>query len=451
MGVKEKTLRRIFTGFILRIGIEIIIGGLIVAALFIFALDYGYILPANYSEQYAKKVMEQAQQQDYAGDFIDNIQDYVTYYWVDDGGIVTRSNRSRSTGKTFRIDTKNSFLTGRKYYLKETFIDGTLYLEYYVRSCYPSTFLNHYFLCPAYATGLFVFLMILFIVILNIRRLERLFQQELRPLGEAAERISIDNLDVEIAHSKVMEVQRVVDSFLKMKDELTDSLEREWKAQQNRRAQIAALAHDLKTPLTVILGNLDLLSETGVTEEQRQMIETSIEEVKHSEDYIGILVDMVKNTGVVEIERVPIELKAFFLRIENQAQVLCENKNIQLQVSYKLEEKAYPGDQGRLERAIMNLISNAIDYSPNNGLVELDVVLKDSILSIAVRDQGSGFSEEMLRSGVGLFKMGDSSRSSKRHYGIGLYMVENTAKLHNGRLLISNRKEGGAEAKIILK
>ena len=451
MGVKEKTLRRIFTGFILHIGVEIIIGGLIVAALFIFALDYGYILPANYSEQYAKGVMEQAQQQDYVGGYIENIQDYVTYYWVDDSGIVTQSNQSRSIGKTFRVVAKNSFLTGRNYYLKETFIDGTLYLEYYVRSCYPSTFLNRYFLCPAYATGLFVFLMVLFIVIRNIRRLERLFQQELRPLGEAAERISINNLDVEIANSRVVEVQRVVDSFLKMKNELTDSLEREWKAQQNRRAQIAALAHDLKTPLTVILGNLDLLSETGVTEEQRQMIETSIGEVKHSEDYIGILVDMAKNTGEVEIERVPIELKTFFARIESQAHVLCENKKIQLQISYHLEEATYSGDQGRLERAILNLISNAIDYSPDSGIVEVDVTLKDAVLSISICDQGAGFSEEMLRSGVELFKMGEPSRSSKKHYGIGLYMAENTAKLHNGKLLISNRKEGGAEVKIILK
>lgn len=451
MGVKKKSLRHIFTGFILRIGIEMIIGGAIIALLFIFALDYGYILPANYSEQYAKTIMEQADQQDYAGDVVKDIEDYITYFIVDDGDIVIQSNQLRSVGKPVRETPKTGFMAGRNYLIKKEFQDGTLYLEYYLRSSYPSAFLNRYFLCPEYATALFALILILLIVIRNIRRLERLFQQELRPLGEAAERISIDNLDVDIVPSTITEVQRVVDSFLKMKNELSDSLVREWQAQRNRRAQIAALAHDLKTPLTVILGNLDLLSETNITEEQRQMIETSIGEVKHSEDYIGILVDMAKNTGEVELQRVPIVLKSFFDYIEAKALVLCENKKIRLQANYQLADTTYSGDRDSIERAIMNLISNAIDFSPEGGRVEIDVMSENGMLTMAVRDQGEGFSEDLLHSGVGLFKMGETSRSSKKHFGIGLYMAENTAKLHNGSLLISNREEGGAEVKIILE
>ena len=451
MGIKEKSLRSVFSGFILRIGGEMIVGGGIIAILFVLALDYGFILPANYSEQYAKTIMERTQQMDYAKDIVEDIQDYINYYLVDDNNIVIQSNQSRSLGHTIRFASKNSFFSGRSYVLKESFTDGTLYLEYYIRSCYPSTFLNRYFLCPEYATGLIAFILVLFIVIRNVRRLEGMFQRELRPLGDAAERISLDNLDVDIGSSSITEIQCIVNSFLKMKTELAESLGREWQAQRSRREQIAALAHDLKTPLTVILGNLDLLLETGVTEDQRQMIDSSIDEVKRSEDYIGILVDMAKNTGEVELHPVPIELNSFFSEIEIKARVMCEKKKIHLQARYQITDTTYIGDQDRLERAIMNLISNAIDYSPESGVVELNVNTEDGRLSISICDQGEGFSEEMLHSGVELFKMGESSRCSKKHYGIGLYMADNTAKLHHGRLLISNRKEGGAETKLILE
>ena len=450
MGVKkEKSLRRIFMGFIIRVGVEMIAGGLLLAGVFILSLYRGWIYPANFSEQYANNVMEELQSVDEAGPVVENIQDYLNYYFVNTDGKIIATNNSKSMGKTVDPTPRNGIITGRTFWLNQEFSDGTLYLEYYMRSCYKSTFLNRHFLCPAYATGFFAFIIVFSIVIVNVGRLERFFKGE--SLGAAAQQISLDNLDVEISSSSITEVQRVVESFIKMKNELSNSLEREWQAQRNRRGQIAALAHDLKTPLTVILGNLDLLGETSVTEDQKEMIDVSIGEVKHCEDYIGILVDMAKNTADVKLQRTPISLEGLFNGIESKAKILGENKKVQIKSNHQWKDNIYSGDQNRVERAIMNLISNAIDFSPENSVVELDSVAENNTLTVTVRDQGPGFSEEMLRSGVELFKMGEDSRSSKKHYGIGLYMAENTAKLHNGQLLIANRKDGGAEIKIILK
>ena len=56
-----------------------------------------------------------------------------------------------------------------------------------------------------------------------------------------------------------------------------------------------------------------------------------------------------------------------------------------------------------------------------------------------------------MRGSAGLFKMGEASRSSKKHYGIGLYMAENTAKLHGGKLTIFNCSDGSAEVKMVLE
>ena len=102
MGVKQKSLRRVFTGFILRIALEMMIGGALLAGLFILAMFSGFILPANYYEQYANAVMEQAGQWENAADVIPDIEDYVTYYLVDDSRVVLMSNRSGSVGKELR-------------------------------------------------------------------------------------------------------------------------------------------------------------------------------------------------------------------------------------------------------------------------------------------------------------------------------------------------------------
>lgn len=76
---------------------------------------------------------------------------------------------------------------------------------------------------------------------------------------EATKEISEQNLDFEVGHSNIKEFEDVLCSFSSMKDNLKSSLEKQWNAEKLQREQIAALAHDLKTPLTVIQGNADLI------------------------------------------------------------------------------------------------------------------------------------------------------------------------------------------------
>ena len=92
---------------------------------------------------------------------------------------------------------------------------------------------------------------------------------QLSPLFEATRQVAEQNLDYEVGHSKIKEFEDVLCSFANMKDNLKISLEKQWNAEHLQREQIAALAHDLKTPLTVIQGNIDLINETELDDEQR--------------------------------------------------------------------------------------------------------------------------------------------------------------------------------------
>ena len=85
---------------------------------------------------------------------------------------------------------------------------------------------------------------------------------QLSPLFEAADKIAWQNLDFEVGHSKIKEFEDVLRSFSVMKNNLKTSLKKQWSVEQLQREKIAALAHDLKPPLTVIQGNIDLFRET---------------------------------------------------------------------------------------------------------------------------------------------------------------------------------------------
>ena len=78
-------------------------------------------------------------------------------------------------------------------------------------------------------------------------------------------------MQFEIGHSKIKEFEDVICSFEDMKNNLKLSLEQQWNAEQLQREQMAALAHDLKTPLTVIQGNVDLIRETKLTKNNNYM------------------------------------------------------------------------------------------------------------------------------------------------------------------------------------
>ena len=120
---------------------------------------------------------------------------------------------------------------------------------------------------------------------------------QLSPLFEATEKVAEQNLDFEVGHSKIKEFEDVLCSFSDMKNNLKLSLEKQWSAEQLQKEQIAALAHDLKTPLTVIQGNIDLISETELDDEQRLYAGYITESSGQMGVYIRTLIDISRTVA----------------------------------------------------------------------------------------------------------------------------------------------------------
>ncbi len=166
-----------------------------------------------------------------------------------------------------------------------------------------------------------------------------------------------------------------------MKDHLKISLERQWKTEQTQKEQIAALAHDLKTPLTVIQGNADLLTETNLDDEQRLYAGYVVESSGQMQSYIQTLIDISRAAVGYQLHIESIDLPAFMQHLFGYMESLCRTKEIRLQMNTVSLPQMLKFDRVLIERAIMNVISNGLDYSrkaerfvdvqSNNGFVEI--------------------------------------------------------------------------------
>ena len=100
-------------------------------------------------------------------------------------------------------------------------------------------------------------------------------------------------------------------------------------------------------------------------------------------------------------------------------------------------------------RAVMNIIKNAAEHTPNGKTITISVEEQGGELTFTVEDTGCGFTKEALLHGTEQFFMDDTSRSGGVHYGIGLFSAKSIAENHGGRILLTNsKKTGGAKVEI---
>jgi two-component system phosphate regulon sensor histidine kinase PhoR len=130
---------------------------------------------------------------------------------------------------------------------------------------------------------------------------------------------------------------------------------------------------------------------------------------------------------------------------------LAEQRGIRLEVSQR-GAISLQADRSRLHRALLNLIDNAVRYSPDGGVVAVELAQRGGWCQISVRDRGPGLSDDDLEHMFERFYRGDPSRvrSQRSGSGLGLAIVQQIAVTHGGRIQASNHPQGGACIELIL-
>ena len=334
----------------------------------------------------------------------------------------------------------------QKRYLLVTRENEYVVLQYYIGAQYTNEWMNKYLPSPDMLLIVLIAAGGIFVCLFLTTRFAKKLRLQLVPLFEATSEVTKQNLDFEVGHSNIKEFEDVLISFSHMKESLKASLEQQWKAEQMQKEQIAALAHDLKTPLTVIQGNADLISETELDEEQRLYAEYISSSSEQMQLYIRTLIDISRAATGYQLHMEDIDLPAYIKQLREQIDALCQTKKIGLQVEIEHLPAVLSVDKLLLERAIMNVVNNALDYSPQDSSISISMMGDNGSLKISVTDAGPGFSQEDLLHAEEQFYMADRSRSSNLHFGMGLFITKSIVQQHDGQLILSNsEKTGGAQ------
>ena len=337
----------------------------------------------------------------------------------------------------------------QKRYLLVTRENEYVVLQYYIGAQYTNEWMNEHLPSPDILLIVLIAAGGIFVCLLLTTKFAKKLRLQLVPLFEATSEVARQNLDFEVGHSNIKEFEDVLISFSHMKESLKASLEQQWEAEQMQKEQIAALAHDLKTPLTVIQGNADLICETELDKEQRLYVEYISSSSEQMQLYIHTLIDISRAATGYQLHMEDIDLPTYVEQLREQIDALCQTKKIGLQVQIEHLPAVLSMDKLLLERAIMNVVNNALDYSPQDSSILILMTGDKGSLQISVTDAGPGFSQEDLLHAEEQFYMADRSRSSNLHFGMGLFITKSIVQQHGGQLILSNsEKTGGAQVTI---
>lgn len=315
-------------------------------------------------------------------------------------------------------------------------------LRYYIESRFTAPWLPESFPSPEVITLVWVGFNALLVIVFLTSRFAKAVRLQISPLAEATENISKQNLDFDISHSNIAEIEDVLAAFSDMKESLKESLDHQWRSAQAQKEQIAVLAHDIKTPLTVVRGNTELLEETELTVNQKRYAEYISNGCEQIQRYMQMLIDVTKSWEDNPLSMESFSLSSLLNDVGDQTAGLAAIHQVVLHWGNTKDITIY-ADHSLLSRALVNVISNAIEHSPHGGNVFIDTIGSDNLISFVITDEGRGFTAQALKHATDQFFMDDSSRSSKSHYGIGLYMTASIVQKHGGKIILENVTENG--------
>jgi signal transduction histidine kinase len=205
-----------------------------------------------------------------------------------------------------------------------------------------------------------------------------------------------------------------------------------------QRRFIADVGHELRTPLTVIKGNVDLMTRMGCMDDESMIgIENEVDRLTR---LVGDLLLLAQaESGKLPLDSKTVELDTLLLEALHQMQVLAGDRlNLRLG---EIDQVLVCGDPDRLKQVIVNLVGNAIKYTPEGGDVRVGLSKTDTEAKLVVSDTGSGIPSEDLPHVFERFYRGEKSRTRSKDgkgFGLGLSIAFWIVRNHDGRIEVDS-------------
>ena len=260
-------------------------------------------------------------------------------------------------------------------------------------------------------------------------------------LQNGVERIQEDNLDFHIEYDGDDELGRLCCSMEKMRRELRQKHKALWESLEQRKLLNASVAHDLRTPITVLKGYLDYL-EKNIPQDKltEDMLLDTVSSMQGAASRLELYVESVRD--IEKIENIEIEKRSENVKLllnELRSHVLQLAGNKEIIISNDITVDKIQIDKGVFFRILENLLQNALRYAEKQ--VSINLSHKKDFLILTVKDDGKGFSAADLEKATTVFYSNDKE---KQHFGIGLSVCKILCEKHGGLLYVGNQKEKGA-------
>ena len=210
----------------------------------------------------------------------------------------------------------------------------------------------------------------------------------------------------------------------------------------------ANISHELRTPLTLLIAPLENLLQRfnrSFDQETRELLGTMHSNGMRLLKLINDLLDLVRlESGRMEIKREPLEVADFIKGIASAARQVADDKRLRLDTSVDPALGRVLADRDKLEKILLNLVFNALKFTPSGGRVDIRAQKLDDQFVLAVADTGMGISEKNLPHVFDRFWQADDS--SKRKYqgvGIGLALVKELAEIQDGQVAVESQQGKG--------
>jgi len=260
--------------------------------------------------------------------------------------------------------------------------------------------------------------------------------RSLRPINditEAAARIaSTDDLSTRMDWDGPMdELGRLTQVFNRMMGRL-ESL---FKVQQRF---VADVSHELRTPLTSIQGNLEIIERYGMDADALEAIKSESERMSRMVSDLLLLARA--DYGEMKVDLYPLDLDAIGLQVYEQSLILAKNRKLKI-VLGEFEPVRIMGNSDRIQQLLLNLIGNALKFTPDDGMITLEIFPQGDDAVIRVRDTGIGISKEDLQHIFDRFFQADDSRTHRFESdgaGLGLSIAQWIVSVHQGAISVDS-------------
>jgi signal transduction histidine kinase len=236
------------------------------------------------------------------------------------------------------------------------------------------------------------------------------------------------------------------DEIRELAETLNEMMERIDTAFRTQRQFVADASHEIRTPITIIRSELEFAERNAGKPEAEKSIHIALEELERLSRLTDglLLLTRLDSPGFV-LKTQPVRLDELLIECVQNLKNAAQQNSVTLELHID-EAVEVPADRDRLKSVILNLLDNALHYSPENGFIHLSLPIpSNDAIQIIVEDSGPGITPTDLPHIFKRFYRADTERARENGSGLGLAIAEQVILLHNGRITVESKLGAGSK------